>query len=1110
MQNLAPAVVAVIVTHDPGPWFEETLQSLAAQDYPELSVLVLDAGSVVDPTPRVAAILPGAFVRRLPENRGFAATADTVLGMVAGASHLLLCHDDVALDSDVVHVLVEESFRSNAGVVGPKLVSWDDPSRLLHVGMAVDKGGAVVDRVEPGEVDHGQHDAVQDVFLAPGGCLLVRADLFAELGGFDPSVVALGDDLDLCWRAQVAGARVVVAPAARVRHLERLAAGARPLPLGAPSLQALQRRHELRIVLIAYSRFHLLRVLPQLLLLSAGEMVVSLFTGNRRRVGAVWHAWRWNWSSRKDLRAARAALAERRRLGDVDVRRLQLHGSARLAKYLRRLFTQGLEVAHGASHDYASAYAAAGLPVPAVVTTPGVPGGHPDDGGAPGHGVPGSKDALLSDGLSAGGLSAGADSTDARAVGAVVDDEGLTAFGVPPGHESSEVAYGTQGGTRHYGRFVTLVVVALILIVGSRQLFGPGLPWFGGMLALPSWGALLHRFDLGWQAQGLTGAGPTSPATGPLGVAALLLAGSSGALRDALVLGCIPLGAWGVARLVRPFASTRARVAAWVAYLALPVAYDALAQGRWDALLAYATAPWIVLRLARASGLEPFQVVGRQSVRARRRRRPGRQALALGLLEAALCSLVPAGAGLTLVMAIALALGIVLVTGGSGRRAAARIVAVAGGATVVSAVLLAPWSFTLLQGPLRWEAVTGLRLAPGTGPGWADLLRLAIGPIGDTPLAYGLVAAAALPLFVAVRHRLTWAAASWALIGSCLTLAWCEGRGWTGPFAVDPQMLLVPAAVGVAVGIGLGVAAFESDLPARRFGWRQGIAAGAAVMAAVGALPVLAAAASGRWDVPLTGYGEATAWMAAKAPPGGFRVLWLADPRTLPGGGWELQPGVAYAVSDGGLPDLTASWAGSDPGGQAARLARELVQTENHGTVQLGQELAPLHIRYVVVVEGLAPEIPGYQTPPLYPVTARLTTALAAQGDLTQVPGQGGLEVYTNDAAPGGRLGRHGVSAVAYRAGQGAELVVWLVVLAVVLGRMGRSARRRRGRWSGAAAGAGPPRLGTPLTVGAAPSAPDGRGTAGMAHQADHDPTPGAGSPSPGSRTPGRGVGAHA
>ena len=229
METLAPPVVAVVVAHDPGPWFEETLASLDSQDYAELSVLVLDAAGAEDLTARVAAVLPTAYVRRFDENRGFGTTANEVLAMVDGADYFLLCHDDVALFPDAVHLLVEEAFRSNAGIVSPKVVSWDDPDRLLHVGMTVDKGGSVVDRVQPGEIDHGQHDAVRDVFVAPGGPTLVRADLFAELGGFDTAIVAMGEDLDLCWRAQVVGARIIVAPDARVRHLEELAGGARSL-----------------------------------------------------------------------------------------------------------------------------------------------------------------------------------------------------------------------------------------------------------------------------------------------------------------------------------------------------------------------------------------------------------------------------------------------------------------------------------------------------------------------------------------------------------------------------------------------------------------------------------------------------------------------------------------------------------------------------------------------------------------------------------------------------------------------------------------------------------------------------------------------------------------
>ncbi len=354
MDAQVPAVVAVVVTADPGPWFEDALSSLANQDYGELSVLVLasgdDPGATID---RVGRILPDAFVRHLPGNVGYAAATNEALGMVEGAAFYLLCHDDVALDPDAVHLMVEESVRSNAGVVSPKFVNWDDPNVLLHVGMSCDKTGAVVDRVLEGEVDHGQHDGVRDVFVAPGGCILVRADLFAELGGFDAGIVAMGEDLDLSWRSQVAGSRVVVAPDARVRHREAVAGGIEPLSAGAEpgtrhpvTMQMLQRRHELRTVLKCDTWFHLLRVLPQAALLALGEVLVALFARDPERVRAVAGAWRWNLAHRSEIRVLRRELASRRLFPDSEVRRLQVRGSARLSMYLSRLSHQGLQAAN--------------------------------------------------------------------------------------------------------------------------------------------------------------------------------------------------------------------------------------------------------------------------------------------------------------------------------------------------------------------------------------------------------------------------------------------------------------------------------------------------------------------------------------------------------------------------------------------------------------------------------------------------------------------------------------------------------------------------------------------------------------------------------------------
>ena len=281
-QTAVPPVVAVVVTCDPGPWLEEALAALAAQDYPNLSVLVIDAASVEDPTPRVASVLPTAYVRRLPDRVGFSRAANDVLAIVEGASHYLFCHDDVAPEPGTVAALVEEAFRSNAGIVCPKLVDWDQPDRLLAVGQGADKTGVVADLVDVGELDQEQHDSVRDVFCAPGGCLLVRADLFTTLKGFDPGIDLCGESLNLSWRAQVVGARVVVAPGVRVRHVEALRRRQRQgwEDAGAPDrAYALEEQHRIRTILSCYGLFHLIRVVPQALALTVAQSTVQLVTG---------------------------------------------------------------------------------------------------------------------------------------------------------------------------------------------------------------------------------------------------------------------------------------------------------------------------------------------------------------------------------------------------------------------------------------------------------------------------------------------------------------------------------------------------------------------------------------------------------------------------------------------------------------------------------------------------------------------------------------------------------------------------------------------------------------------------------------------------------------
>ena len=333
---LAPPVVAVVVVHDPGPWFDESLAALAAQDYPNLNTLFLlttgvNAASDAEVRRRIFARLPEAFVRELGTNPGFGAAANEVLRLVEGDSGFFcFCHDDVALDADAIRMLVEELYRSNAGVVGPKLVSWDDPGLLQTVGLGLDRFGEIDSIIEPGEYDQEQHDRVRDVFVLPSACLLVRADLFRALGGFDPAISFHGDDVDLCWRVHLSGARVVVAPQARARHREEL-------EVRRPELHhdLLRSRHRVRSVMTLTGSSRLPLRSLEMVVLTVAELVVGAFTG---RLGEAWSSVRAMIGLIPRLPAVlsrRGAIAKIRQVGDAEVLPLQERGSARLTSFRR-------------------------------------------------------------------------------------------------------------------------------------------------------------------------------------------------------------------------------------------------------------------------------------------------------------------------------------------------------------------------------------------------------------------------------------------------------------------------------------------------------------------------------------------------------------------------------------------------------------------------------------------------------------------------------------------------------------------------------------------------------------------------------------------------------
>ena len=332
----APPVRVVMVAHQPGDWFTEALTSVGSQDYPGLEVTVLVAEGSEDVEQRVLESIPDATVRVVPDEKGYGRTANLMLDDEATPAFYLFCHDDVALAPDAVRLLVEEAIRSNASVVGPKLVRWSQPEQLLEVGLDVDKLGHLAPRVEVGELDQEQHDAVSDVFAISGAVQLVRADLFRALEGFDRDMGAIGENVDFCWRAHVSGARVMVVPSAVARHrtgmVDRRSDAA---------VELLRERHRVRTLLSVYGIGHSLRVVPQGLLYALIRGLGALLTGTSRLPEQRCPRGPGISPGRHRCFGDARLLRSSRKLRDGEIRRLQVGGFAPVSHFLRGSFHRG-------------------------------------------------------------------------------------------------------------------------------------------------------------------------------------------------------------------------------------------------------------------------------------------------------------------------------------------------------------------------------------------------------------------------------------------------------------------------------------------------------------------------------------------------------------------------------------------------------------------------------------------------------------------------------------------------------------------------------------------------------------------------------------------------
>ncbi|MCQ2311414.1 MAG: glycosyltransferase family 2 protein [Paludibacteraceae bacterium] len=191
---------------------------------PDTEIVVADNGSD-DESLDVLCDFPTVRVIQLPKNYGFAEGYNRALEYI-DATYTVLLNSDVEVTEGWLQPLLDYlDTHADVAAVMPKIRSDRQRTCFEHAGAAGGKmdqlvypycRGRILDYVEQ---DNGQYDCITPVFWTTGACMCVRTNVYKELGGLDSDFFAHMEEIDLCWRMQCRGYRLMCLPQTMVYHL---------------------------------------------------------------------------------------------------------------------------------------------------------------------------------------------------------------------------------------------------------------------------------------------------------------------------------------------------------------------------------------------------------------------------------------------------------------------------------------------------------------------------------------------------------------------------------------------------------------------------------------------------------------------------------------------------------------------------------------------------------------------------------------------------------------------------------------------------------------------------------------------------------------------------
>ena len=207
------------------------LDSLQKQTFTDFEVILIDDASPNDSVAQLQNKLPPNTVF-LPQERNVGFAAANNIGMRRALDNgcdfaLLLNNDTEVITPNWLEEMVMYAQQKRVGCVGAKLLYPDDTIQHAGVGFGIGGVAGHLHKYYPASSDGymGRLNYVQDVYGDTAACLLIRKEIYDEVGGLDESYAVAFNDVDFCVRVRQAGYTNVFTPFAQLYHYESKSRG---------------------------------------------------------------------------------------------------------------------------------------------------------------------------------------------------------------------------------------------------------------------------------------------------------------------------------------------------------------------------------------------------------------------------------------------------------------------------------------------------------------------------------------------------------------------------------------------------------------------------------------------------------------------------------------------------------------------------------------------------------------------------------------------------------------------------------------------------------------------------------------------------------------------